>query len=102
MDLNSLQKVYQLVDGNEINLCNDEFGTHFMQKLVELNINYEFIYKILMNFSQISVNKYGIVVLKKIMKLTSIDYNIRCYMIQSCQNNFNEISDTEYGHYIIE
>ena len=102
LDLDNLQKIYQIIDGVEVDISNDEFGTHFMQMLVEHNINYDFITKILNNFTEIACNKYGIVVLKKIMKLTGVDFNIRYYLLQVCQNNFNEVSDTEYGHYIIE
>ena len=89
LDPHSLLKVYDLIQGSEIDLCNNEFGTHFMQKLVEIQINYEFIYKIIGSFVEVACNKYGIVVLKKIMKLSSVDYNIRCYMLQCCQSYFN-------------
>lgn len=34
IDENSLMKVYDFIKNEEVELCNNEFGTHFMQKLV--------------------------------------------------------------------
>ena len=102
LDVGSRQKVYELIYGQEAILCNNEFGTHFMQKMVELEVNYDFFGRILSYFQAIACNKYGIVVLKAIIKKTTTDYNIKCCMLEYAQANFSSIYADEFGHYIIE
>lgn len=102
LDVASRQKVYELIAGQEMTLCKNEFGTHFMQKLVELETNYDFIGRILSQFQLVACSKYGIVVLKAIMKQTANDYNLRCCMLECCQANFGSVYADEFGHYIIE
>ena len=102
LDAGNRQKIYDLIMGKEEMLCNNEFGTHFMQKMVELDINYDFMGRILSSFQQIACNKYGIVVLKAIMKRAATDYNIKCCMLEYVQTNFGLVYTDEFGHYIVE
>ena len=51
LDIDGIRQVYNMVEGQKVQLCNDEFSTHFIQKLFDVCLNYDMITRILTNFT---------------------------------------------------
>ena len=52
-------------------------------------------------FNDLAVNKPGVIVLKAFMKRASKNKTIKYKVLGACQQGFNQIAYTEFGHYIV-
>ena len=76
-----------MIDGYEFLLCTDEYGFHCIKKLLDLSFNYDFIDKIMSSFPDLCCNKYGVIALKKILKIGQFHPQIRTNILFYCQEN---------------
>lgn len=75
---------------------------HFIQKLLVAMGGEKLAYMLIGRFSQLAVDKQGIVVLKALMNYSASSQDMRYSILFSCQQCFYEIAYAEFGHYIIE
>ena len=110
----SLQETLKFLDHEDIGeiigaiyedltqICTNEYGTHFIQKLLHFSRNHCLISYLLENMAILGTNKHGIVVLKALLKTNATQEMYRYWILESCQNNFEELAFSEFGHYLIE
>ena len=53
-------------------------------------------------FSVLSNHKYGVVLIKEVLKIANNNMNTRYEILQVLMDNFSNLAFNEYGHYIIE
>ena len=75
---------------------------HFMQKMIE-KVPSKYLFLISMEkFSKLASDKFGVVVLKTVIRKYACQQEYRFQILKVCQDNVHSISFCEYGHYVME